>query len=122
MSSPALPQLRQLLAERASQLEQEIAAKQARTVEFGREVSDRKDEAESQLAGEIDSAEIRRDLQELREIVAARERIADGSYGRCTDCDASIDEARLLAQPTAARCLACQSLAERPGGAARRLG
>ena len=122
MSSPALPQLRQLLAERALQLEQEIAAKQSRTAELGREVSDRKDEAESQLAGEIDGAEIRRDLQELREIAAARERIVDGSYGRCVDCDASIDEARLLAQPTAARCLACQSIAERPGGAARRLG
>ena len=120
MSTPVLPQLRQLLAERASQLEQDIATRQGRVSERVREVSDSKDEAESQLAGEIDEAEVRRDLMELREIAAARARIDDGSYGRCTDCDTPIDSARLLAQPTAARCLGCQSLLERPDRATRR--
>lgn len=110
---PAVPAVRQLLAERAQQLEREIAAKQRGGAERAREVTDLKDEAQAQAAGELDGAEVERDLAELREIDAARRRIAEGRYGRCVDCDAEIDAARLIAQPTAVRCLACQAAGER---------
>jgi RNA polymerase-binding transcription factor DksA len=61
----------------------------------------------------IEHAELQRDLQELREIDAARERIADGRYGECVDCGQPIALERLKAQPTAQRCIACQAAYEK---------
>ncbi|HEX5785047.1 MAG TPA: TraR/DksA family transcriptional regulator [Burkholderiaceae bacterium] len=57
-----------------------------------------------------------RELQELNEIDAALARLADGSYGSCTDCGADIPEARLQANPLALRCVACQTRAENAHG------
>jgi DnaK suppressor protein len=49
---------------------------------------------------------------QLGDIEAALERIQSGHYGQCTDCDAPIPPARLIAYPTAKRCIDCQTLAE----------
>ncbi|MBG7618045.1 TraR/DksA C4-type zinc finger protein [Herbaspirillum sp. AP02] len=53
------------------------------------------------------------ELHELQDISQARSRMQDGSYGLCADCEADIAVERLLAYPTAKRCLACQQLHER---------
>ncbi|MGE0098789.1 MAG: TraR/DksA family transcriptional regulator [Hydrogenophaga sp.] len=53
-----------------------------------------------------------RESAELVAIDAALERIADGSYGLCLDCGVSIPTARLHANPTALRCVACQTALE----------
>jgi DnaK suppressor protein len=45
---------------------------------------------------------------------------AEGSYGRCDDCGAAIEAARLEALPTAIRCLRCQASAGRTRRADRR--
>jgi len=111
-STDPLQAVARRLQERAEQLALEIAAAEARD-DGTREVSDRKDEAEASLRSVVDDAGIERDLTELRAIASARERIEAGSYGRCTDCGEPIGLDRLLAQPTAARCTACQSEAER---------
>lgn len=50
---------------------------------------------------------------ELGDVDAALARIADGSYGVCIDCGADVPHARLLAYPTAKRCVDCQSVRER---------
>ena len=112
-STDPLQAVARRLQERAEQLALEIAAAEARADGGAREVSDRKDEAEASLRSVVDDAGIERDLAELRAIAGARERIEAGSYGRCTDCGEPIGLDRLLAQPTAARCTACQSGAER---------
>jgi DnaK suppressor protein len=49
-----------------------------------------------------------RERPELQEIEAALSRIRDGSYGICIDCAGEIGRARLKADATATRCLACQ--------------
>ena len=46
---------------------------------------------------------------ELVAIDAALKRVADGSYGLCIQCGASIATARLHANPTALRCINCQA-------------
>ena len=51
-------------------------------------------------------------IAELTAVRAALERMAAGSYGECTDCGKSVGVPRLLAQPAAVRCIACQSKAE----------
>jgi DnaK suppressor protein len=48
----------------------------------------------------------------LRVINDAQDRLMDGGYGICFECGAHIDGKRLLANPVAALCLACQQLAE----------
>ena len=57
-------------------------------------------------------AETPLDAPDLQAVRAALERLADGSYGECTGCGQSVGVPRLLAQPSAARCIACQSKAE----------
>lgn len=46
-------------------------------------------------------------LEEAREIRAALQCIADGTYGTCASCGAEIAPARLKALPTATLCINC---------------
>ena len=41
------------------------------------------------------------------QVVAALQRIEDGSYGVCVDCGQPIPDERLEARPTAAYCVSC---------------
>jgi RNA polymerase-binding transcription factor DksA len=84
--------------------------REALATEIRREVARARNEPFAQVA---DNAEVTRDLGELRELEAARARIADGSYGVCADCGADIPVARLRAQPAALRCIACQQRHEK---------
>ncbi|MBS0432976.1 MAG: TraR/DksA C4-type zinc finger protein [Proteobacteria bacterium] len=65
---------------------------------------------ESALAS--DNAVINQDTADMRDIRAARERLSAGTYGICTDCGEAIAYQRLLAYPTAKRCIHCQHLHE----------
>jgi len=71
-------------------------------------------DAERDLAMALDE----RETAELNAIDAALKRIASGDYGLCLDCGVSIPTARLHANPTAMRCVACQGRAEQAGGGA----
>jgi DnaK suppressor protein len=53
-----------------------------------------------------------RESAELVAIDRALQRVADGSYGLCLQCGQPIPAARLHAQPTAERCVACQAMSE----------
>ncbi len=94
----------------------------------GREVTDRKDDAQRELQSIVASAECSRDRDERsdrerlthRGLAAALRRIAAGRDGRCTDCDTPIAVDRLRAQPEAGRCIDCQRSAEAQGTATRR--
>lgn len=65
---------------------------------------------ESTLAA--DDAMISQDIQDVRDINTARERLSAGTYGICADCGEAIAYERLLAYPTAKRCIHCQRLYE----------
>jgi DnaK suppressor protein len=45
-------------------------------------------------------------------ITETLQRIADGTYGQCEECDQPIPPARLKAVPTATLCVRCQTAAE----------
>jgi DnaK suppressor protein len=70
------------------------------------------DWAVADLETALDVAEVSRDAGELREVEAAILRIKDGSYGECVDCGVAIPYARLHANPSASRCIACQERVE----------
>lgn len=72
----------------------------------GGEQADPNDTA-SQLGAYGDNAAILNDLEpRYNEVLAALERIEDGSYGTCVVCDEPIEEDRLRADPSATTCLA----------------
>jgi RNA polymerase-binding transcription factor DksA len=71
------------------------------------------DEAVADLIADVDQAEVTRDLGELRALDAALSRVADGTYGVCSDCGEDIAPERLQAQPAAARCAPCQQRHEK---------
>ncbi|MDQ0036885.1 DnaK suppressor protein [Variovorax boronicumulans] len=96
---------RQLLDE----LRTSAPSAQAALAESDREVKTRADQAEAERAGDVHMAEVEIDRARLEEIEHAIARLASGRYGICEDCGDEIPRARLLAQPTAIRCMACQA-------------
>jgi len=77
-----------------------------------REVHGFADDAELEREDQVVDVEIENARRRLREIERASERMAQGSYGTCSACGEEIAADRLLVQPTAVRCLACQAAAE----------
>lgn len=71
-------------------------------------VGDSGDAAAASMLRGITEAEVIRDVEEVRDIVAAKQRIETGRYGLCIDCEAAIRFKRLDAYPTAKRCYTCQ--------------
>jgi RNA polymerase-binding transcription factor DksA len=111
-------ELARIIEERREALAAEIRREVARArnepyAEVAGAVHDTGDEALADLVADVDNAEVARDLAELRDLEAARARVADGSYGVCADCAADIPVARLRAQPAALRCVACQARHEK---------
>jgi RNA polymerase-binding protein DksA len=71
------------------------------------------DQASGNTEVELNLALIDHHLHELEDIEAARQRLLDERYGACLDCGDEIGVERLLAYPTATRCLVCQEQRER---------
>lgn len=73
------------------------------------------------LESAIEIAALEREIRELRSVEAARQRLHEPAFGVCEDCEGPIPYARLSANPSAERCVACQSRRERGAGGAPRL-
>jgi DnaK suppressor protein len=76
-------------------------------------VPDPGDESVQSLIQDLDQADASRDLAELRMLEAARARIAEGTYGVCSNCGQDIGFERLRATPGAERCIRCQTQFEK---------
>lgn len=79
-------------------------------------VADPEDHAVADLLVDLDLAEISRDIDEMRAIQHAIDRIKRGTYGICAGCGEPIDPQRLQAIPHAALCLSCKARNERQRG------
>jgi RNA polymerase-binding transcription factor DksA len=113
-----IAELTGLIARRRNALVAELQrdAGKARDESYGElagPAPDAGDESVAALIADLDQSELSRDLEELRGLEAARQRLADGSYGACADCGADIGYERLKAEPGALRCVACQTLHEK---------
>jgi RNA polymerase-binding transcription factor DksA len=111
-------ELDHLITERRSSLvaELRVDARKARAERFGAvvgEVADSGDESVAALIADLDQADWSRDLDELRGLDAAHERIESGGYGICVDCGRDIGFERLRASPAAIRCIDCQTRHEK---------
>jgi DnaK suppressor protein len=97
-----------LLAERAAQLEAELAELtkppgEVGTISFGKRVGEGTSMAVDRLAAVSAQEHL---LTMLDEVRRARRRVADGRYGICEMCGEPIPEGRLEARPWATRCVA----------------
>jgi RNA polymerase-binding transcription factor DksA len=116
MAELTIEQLRQiedLLSRREAALRAEVLdakdAGIASTTPRPREVNDPVDTADERFLEGLDHVQLLRDQQELRGIENARERIREGRFGICQECDQPIPFARLLVQPTAKYCIEHQA-------------
>ena len=105
--------LRRALAERDAQLQVDVRAAREAAAErppaTAREVQDPGEDAEERFRHGLEHVDLQRDEEELRAIQQAQERMADGNYGSCIDCGQPIPFERLKAQPSALRCIVCQT-------------
>jgi RNA polymerase-binding transcription factor len=83
------------------------------------QVHDLQEQAFADVLEDVRLADVRRALEEMRDIEQALARMHAGTFGQCTDCGKSIALARLGAYPTAKRCLSCQEIYERRLGKTR---
>lgn len=118
LSRKQMTALRGALEARLEELREEIRAELARSneesyAELAGRVHDTEDEALADLLVDVNLDSVARHQHEVREIENAFARMRTGTYGRCLDCGADIDPARLDARPTAARCRECQEVWER---------
>ncbi len=76
------------------------------------EVLDLGESSEAEIQQAIDYQLLEMKSETLSRIEAALERIDDGTYGDCVECEREIAEARLMALPFAARCRPCEERRE----------
>lgn len=110
------PRFAQLLAQREAELRAVLHATgdldgHASDVSKG-EVVDFKDMAIEETQAVVEEAKAGQAAEELEQVIAARRRLQDGSYGECLDCGEEIDLRRLTALPATPYCTACQAVHE----------
>jgi RNA polymerase-binding transcription factor DksA len=118
LSEEQLAELKQTLEVQRSQLRQDIRDELLRTDEeqYGElagQVHDTGDESVADLLADINTAVISQSIKALREVEAAQERMREGYYGRCEDCEVEIPFERLKAYPAARRCIVDQERYEK---------
>ncbi len=72
------------------------------------EAADDGDHSVADLLTDVEIAEVKRDMQAIEALEAARGRLLSGLGGTCIDCDEDIALPRLRANPAAQRCRDCQ--------------
>ena len=77
------------------------------------EVPDVGDQATAAVLTDFDNEIARRHDETIRDIDLALSRLGSPDFGSCLDCGGEIGFERLMAFPTATRCVTCQSQHER---------
>ncbi len=114
LSQAQIEHLTQLMDERWTRELAELRSLDTRDGELrqqallGEREADTADEALLNSLAATNDALIQQNVQDVRDIAAARRRLAAGTYGECTDCGADIGYQRLQVYPTAKRCIDCQ--------------
>lgn len=115
-----LKRFKSVLEGRRAVLEKEITAQFLRSgdqtyQELAGRVHDSGEESIAEQLIGLNLSLARSELNELRNVEAALARIADRSFGICTDCGQAIEMGRLEHNPVAIRCTECQTRAEFQG-------
>ena len=118
LNDEQIHRLKEQLENRFNALWEEIGselkgAARERFQQISGEVHDLEDESIADLFADLNLTVLDRHVQETRDINSALARIDKGTYDRCSDCGEAIDYERLVAYPTASRCVRCQDTWEK---------
>ena len=80
-----------------------------RQQESGDEVDKLVGQREKNLSARLDQ----RNILFLKKVEQAKQKILEGTYGTCEECEGEISQKRLQARPTASLCIKCQEDKER---------
>lgn len=121
LSPKALEEIKAKLLERRRALKEEIrkileSSQEEEYVSMARRWSDA---SISEELRDVNIAQAAHLINELFEIETALKRIEEGIYDFCVDCGEPIGVERLMAYPTAVRCLRCQARFEQQQGKGR---
>ncbi len=112
MDTHTLNEFDRMLAARGRELMRSLAERNQIAIERSADEIDN-----ALLAAERESSAqvLAQDMQLLRQVEAALNRLRNGTYGICADCGEAIGSKRLKALPWAARCTSCQAAREQDG-------
>lgn len=119
LSPSQLAQLTQKLNEAYQVLLREVreelenSGNQHRIDLLNQEPGDSGDESLANALADFNLAILDRHIDGMRDIEAALQRIKNGEYGVCIDCGEEVAFPRLMAYPTAKRCIVCQEQREK---------
>jgi len=119
LSPPQLKQLTKKLNEEYQALLREVreelenSGNQHRIDLLNQEPGDSGDESLANALADFNLSILDRHIDAMRDIEAALQRIKNGEYGVCIDCGEDVAFPRLMAYPTAKRCIVCQEQREK---------
>jgi RNA polymerase-binding protein DksA len=113
-----LAQLKARLQQRYLELREEVRGELERSgdqryVDIAGSVADPGDDSVADMLLDLNAAVVDRQVREMREVEATLKRLAELDYGDCIECGGEIGFDRLMAYPTAQRCIRCQELHEK---------
>ena len=111
MSEVKIEKVKKGLLARRKELENKLSKISTEHVSEGAS-GDQGDQALSSSMESVRSSFQNTETEEYKRIIKALEKIEDGTYGICTDCDKPIKPKRLEMYPNAERCLTCQEAFE----------
>lgn len=118
LTDEQLSMLKQRLEAERQQLRKDIRDELLRTdeeqySELAGQVHDSAEESVADLLSDLNTAVLGQSIKALREVEAAQERMKEGWYGRCEECQEEIPYERLDAYPAARRCMLHQEQYEK---------
>lgn len=114
MQKSELDYFKEILDSRNTQIVKNIIGVNAELAQLNAlELNDEGDHAAVDNSSMVESAIVRQQEQELREINVALGRISTGDYGICSMCEDDIGFQRLKVKPHAIYCIDCREIIEK---------
>ena len=113
-----LAQLKARLQRRYLELREEVRGELERSgdqryVDIAGSVADPGDDSVADMLLDLNAAIVDRQVREMREVEVTLKRLAELDFGNCIECGGEIGFDRLMAYPTAQRCIRCQEVHEK---------
>ena len=110
MTRLELEHFKQLLTSALEQMEQPFGKRDEIAIENAPDDIDR---VQGAVERELAIRQLESNFSRIQSVKLALERIEDGTYGTCMECEQEISPKRLKAVPWASCCVHCQELADR---------
>jgi len=110
MTRLELEHFKQLLTAALEKMEQHFGKRDEIAIENAPDDIDR---VQGAVERELAIRQLESNFSRIQSVKLALERIEDGSYGTCLECDQEISPKRLKAVPWASCCVQCQEIADR---------